>query len=62
MDKAQRLANDPVFLEPLQHLHMCKRYYGAFQVGTRGGTGRNRRGVLDPKYMFSILTGHLIPI
>ncbi|CAL1545368.1 unnamed protein product [Lymnaea stagnalis] len=32
MAKHERLASDPIYLEPLQHLHACKRYCKAFQV------------------------------
>ncbi|KAK0046460.1 NACHT and WD repeat domain-containing protein 2 [Biomphalaria pfeifferi] len=31
MAKHERLASDPIYLEPLQHLHACKRYCQAFQ-------------------------------
>ncbi|CAG5115605.1 unnamed protein product [Candidula unifasciata] len=31
MAKHEKLANDPIYLEPLQHLHSCRRYCQAFQ-------------------------------
>ena len=37
MAKHVKLANDPVYNEPLQHLHACRNHVSAFQVRRWGG-------------------------
>ncbi|KAK3802261.1 hypothetical protein RRG08_004547, partial [Elysia crispata] len=56
MAKHERLASDPIYLEPLQHLHACNRYCKAFQ-GREDVVDKIKEYVLGDNHLPLVLHG-----